>query len=81
MRTPHFRSSSASTAPPRSSSPQELRSLASDLEDAGKLAAAADMYRSEFGVPVELVRGAGHPPLVEQPAETARLLLALDRRR
>ena len=33
-------------APSRSSSPQELRSLASDLEDAGKLAAAADMYRA-----------------------------------
>jgi pimeloyl-ACP methyl ester carboxylesterase len=41
--------------------------------------AAADAYRREFGVPVELVPGAGHSPMVEQPAATARLLLDFDR--
>ena len=37
--------------------------------------AAAETYHREFGLPVRLVAGAGHSPMVEQPAETARLLL------
>jgi pimeloyl-ACP methyl ester carboxylesterase len=43
--------------------------------------AAAETYHREFGLPVRLVAGAGHSPMVEQPAETARLLLALERER
>jgi len=43
--------------------------------------AAAETYHREFGLPVRLVFGAGHSPMVEQPAETARLLLALERER
>jgi pimeloyl-ACP methyl ester carboxylesterase len=42
-------------------------------------AEAADFYRHEFGVRVEIVPGAGHSPMVEQPAATARLLRGLDR--
>jgi pimeloyl-ACP methyl ester carboxylesterase len=40
---------------------------------------AADLYRREFGVRVEIVPRAGHSPMVEQPQTTARLLLGLDR--
>jgi pimeloyl-ACP methyl ester carboxylesterase len=43
--------------------------------------AAAEQYRRDFGVPVTLVAGAGHSPMVEQPAETARLLFTSDRQR
>jgi pimeloyl-ACP methyl ester carboxylesterase len=43
--------------------------------------AAAETYHREFGLPVRLVAGAGHSPMVEQPAGTARLLLALERER
>lgn len=42
---------------------------------------AADLYRREFGVRVEIVPGAGHSPMVEQPQSTARLLLGLDPQR
>ena len=42
---------------------------------------AADAYRREFGVRVAIVPGAGHSPMVEQPTETARLLIGLDSRR
>jgi pimeloyl-ACP methyl ester carboxylesterase len=41
-------------------------------------AEAADYYRQQFDVPVKLVEGAGHSPMVEQPVETARLLKAFD---
>ncbi len=44
-------------------------------------AEAADSYRHRFGVRVEIVPGAGHSPMVEQPAATARLLRDLDRGR
>ena len=43
--------------------------------------AAATEYRREFGIPVALVADAGHSPMVEQPTETARLLLNFDRSR
>jgi pimeloyl-ACP methyl ester carboxylesterase len=39
---------------------------------------AAAFYRSEFGVRTAIVDGAGHSPMVEQPAATARLLQSLD---
>jgi pimeloyl-ACP methyl ester carboxylesterase len=42
---------------------------------------AADFYRREFNLRVEIVPGAGHSPMVEQPQATARLLLGLDRMR
>ena len=42
---------------------------------------AASEYRREFGIPAALVAGAGHSPMVDQPAETARLLLKFDRDR
>jgi pimeloyl-ACP methyl ester carboxylesterase len=42
---------------------------------------AAAYFRREFGVAVEIVPGAGHSPMVEQPAATARLLIGLDRPR
>ena len=42
---------------------------------------AAAYYRAKFGVPVELVSGAGHSPMVEQPAAVARLLTRLNPRR
>ena len=38
-------------------------------------------HRREYGIPTALVAGAGHSPMVEQPAETARLLLKFDRDR
>ena len=41
-------------------------------------AEAAGFYRTRFGVRVALVPGAGHSPMVEQPAATARLLRAAD---
>jgi pimeloyl-ACP methyl ester carboxylesterase len=44
-------------------------------------AEAAGYYRQQFKVPVTLVAGAGHSPMVEQPVETARLLRSLDRSR
>lgn len=44
-------------------------------------AEAAAYYRQQFKVPVQLVAGAGHSPMVEQPAATARLLTGLDRSR
>jgi pimeloyl-ACP methyl ester carboxylesterase len=39
---------------------------------------AAAYYRAHLGVPVQLVAGAGHSPMVEQPATVARLLQRLD---
>lgn len=41
-------------------------------------AEAAGYYRQQFKLPVELVAGAGHSPMVEQPAATARLLERVD---
>jgi pimeloyl-ACP methyl ester carboxylesterase len=41
-------------------------------------AEAAAYYRKNFHVPVATVEGAGHSPMVEQPAATARLLEGLD---
>jgi pimeloyl-ACP methyl ester carboxylesterase len=41
---------------------------------------AAAVFR-KLGVPSRLVQGAGHSPMVEKPAETARLLLSFDRYR
>jgi pimeloyl-ACP methyl ester carboxylesterase len=41
-------------------------------------AEAAAYYRQQFKLPVELVAGAGHSPMVEQPAATARLLERVD---
>jgi pimeloyl-ACP methyl ester carboxylesterase len=40
---------------------------------------AAAEFRREFGVPVRIVPGAGHSPMVEQPGATAGLLFGLDR--
>jgi pimeloyl-ACP methyl ester carboxylesterase len=42
---------------------------------------AADFYRRELGVRASIVPGAGHSPIVEQPAATARLLIDLDHAR
>ena len=42
---------------------------------------AVTEHRREYGIPTALVAGAGHSPMVEQPAETARLLLKFDRDR
>jgi pimeloyl-ACP methyl ester carboxylesterase len=39
---------------------------------------AADEYRRQFGVRTAIVPRAGHSPMVEQPQETARLLIGLD---
>ena len=41
---------------------------------------AAAYYRAHFGVPVQLVAGAEHSPMVEQPAAVPRLLERLDPR-
>jgi pimeloyl-ACP methyl ester carboxylesterase len=40
---------------------------------------AAAYYRQKFGVRTAIVPGAGHSPMVEQPAATASLMLSLDR--
>lgn len=42
--------------------------------------AALDAYRAE-GAKTELIQGAGHSPEVEKPAQTARLILAFDKRK
>jgi pimeloyl-ACP methyl ester carboxylesterase len=42
---------------------------------------AAAFYRREFGVRTSLVDGAGHSPMVEQPAATAKLIFGMDPRR
>jgi pimeloyl-ACP methyl ester carboxylesterase len=42
---------------------------------------AAAYYRREFGVPVAIVPGAGHSPMVEKPDLTAQLIERLDRSR
>jgi pimeloyl-ACP methyl ester carboxylesterase len=39
---------------------------------------AADEFRRQFGVRTAIVPGAGHSPMVEQPKETAGLLIGLD---
>ena len=43
--------------------------------------AAVNEYLRDYGIHAALVAGAGHSPMVEQPAETARLLLKFDRDR